>query len=136
MPVVRCLRKMAGGVSVVSAPVEFDITTAERLRAALLEATAGEHPVVVAELTRTLFCDASGLHILVRAHKRAVSQVGELCQVVPADGAVARIIHLTCLDHLMPCCSSLGQGAGPGARCGPARLGALAGLPIRANSPV
>ena len=136
MPVARCLRKMAGGVSVVSAPAEFDITTAERLRAALLEATAGEHPVVVVDLTRTLFCGASGIHNLVRAHKRAVSQGGELRLVVPADGAVARIIHLTCLDHLMPCCSSLEQDAGPGARRGPARLGALAGLPVRAHSPV
>jgi anti-sigma B factor antagonist len=100
---------MADGASVVAAPAEIDITIAEQLRAVLLEATASEHPMIVVDMTRTLFCDASGLHILLRAHKRAVSKGGELRLVVPADGAVPRIIHLTCLDYLIPCFSSLAR---------------------------
>ena len=109
MPDVRYLRTMAGDAAVVSAPAEVDITTAGRFRAVLLEAIAGDHPVVVVDMTRSLFCDASGLHILVRAHKRAVSQGGELRLVVPADGAVPRVVRLTCLDHLIPCFSSLAR---------------------------
>ena len=94
-------------VPVVAAPAEIDITTAQQLRAVLLELSGPGHPTVVVDLTRTLFCDASGLHVLIRAHKRAASQGGELRLVIPADGTVSRIIRLTCLDHLIPCFSSL-----------------------------
>jgi anti-sigma B factor antagonist len=100
---------MVNGVPVVKAPAEVDITTADQLRAVLLEATAGGHPTVVVDMTRTLFCDASGLHTVLRAHKRAASEGGELRLVVPTDGAVRRVIHLTCLDHLIPCFSSLAR---------------------------
>jgi hypothetical protein len=36
-----------------------------------------------------------------------VSKGGGLRVVVPADGAVSRVIHLTCLEHVIPCFSSL-----------------------------
>ena len=104
---VRHLRELVNGVSVVAAPAEIDITTAGQLRAVLLEATGAGHPMVVVDMTRTVFCDASGLHTLLRAHKRTVSKGGELRLVVPAGGAVSRVILLTCLDHLIPCFSSL-----------------------------
>jgi hypothetical protein len=54
-------------------------------------------------MTRTRFCDASGLHALLRAHKRALFEGGELRLVIPAAGAVSGVIYLTCQDHLIPC---------------------------------
>lgn len=107
MPEVRYLRKLVDGVCVVAAPVEIDVTTAGQLRAVLLGATDAVHPMVVVDMTRTVFCDVSGLHTLLRAYKRAVSKGGDLRLVVPADGAVSRVIHLTGLDRLIPCFSSL-----------------------------
>ena len=56
------------GVPVV-APVEIDITNAETLRSALLTAAADGHGTVVVDLTRTRFCDSSGLRTLIAAHR-------------------------------------------------------------------
>jgi anti-sigma B factor antagonist len=110
------------GVPVVAAPAEIDITTVEQLRAALLEATESGDRTVVVDLTRTLFCDSSGIHTLVRAHKRAVAEGGEVRLVIPSDGAVPRIIKLTCLDRFIPCFCSLAEATAVattiGTRCG------------------
>jgi anti-sigma B factor antagonist len=114
LPDVRYLRKVINGVPVVAAPAEIDITTAEQLRAVLVEAAGGGHPTIVVDMTRTMFCDSSGLHTLLRAHKRALSAGGELRLVLPADGAVTRIVNLTCLNSFIPCFSSLAEALARG----------------------
>jgi anti-sigma B factor antagonist len=100
---------MIGGVPVVTVPTEIDVTTAGQFRAVLAEVSGAGHPAVVVDMTRTLFCDASGLHVLLRAHKRALSEGGELRLVIPAGGAVSRVIYLTRLDHVIPCFSGLDE---------------------------
>lgn len=100
---------MVNGVPVVAAPAGIDITNAGQLRAVLPEAAGRGHPAVVVDLANTLFCDSSGVHTLLRAHKRAVAEGGELRLVVPAAGAVPRVIKLTCLDRLVPCFSSVAE---------------------------
>lgn len=107
MPDIRYLRKMIGGVPVVTALPEIDIITADQLRAVLLDTAARGHATVVVDLTLTRFCDFYGLHTLLRAHKLARADGGELRLVTPADGAVPRIFTLTCLDRLIPCFSSV-----------------------------
>jgi anti-sigma B factor antagonist len=59
--------EVVNGVPVVTAPEEIDITNAPELRAALLEAAAHGHGMLVADLSRTRFCDSSGLHTLLAA---------------------------------------------------------------------
>jgi len=44
---------------------------------------------------------------VLRARKRAVADDGEVRLVVPADGAVCRVLALTGLDRLIPCFPSL-----------------------------
>ena len=105
---VSYLRRMVG-VPVVAAPAEIDVITAGRLRAVLLEAAGAGHPTAVVDMTGTLCCDSSGLHTLLRAHKRAVSAGGELRLVVPADGTLPRVMNLTGLDLVIPCFSSLAE---------------------------
>ena len=107
MPEIRYLRKMTGGVPVVTTPAEIDITTADQLRAVLLATAARGHATVVVDLTRTRFCDCCGLYTLLRAHKLAQADGGEVRLVTPADGMVPRILALTCLDRLIPCFGSL-----------------------------
>jgi len=104
---------MSGGVAVVAAPAEIDVTTAEQLRVALLRAAGHLQTVLVADLTGTLFCDSAGLTVLVRAHRRVVAEGGQLRLVLPADGPVARIIALTGLYRLIPCFRSLAEAADP-----------------------
>jgi anti-sigma B factor antagonist len=93
--------EMVNGVPVMAAPEEIDITNAAELRSALLEAAAHGHGTVVADLSRTRFCDSSGLHTLLAAHKRATAEGGEMLLVI-AGTAVLRVFALTCVDRIIP----------------------------------
>ena len=59
------------------------------------------------DVTRTQNCDSAGLSVLVRAHKRALEEGGELRLVMPAHGAVFRIFTLTGLYRFIPRFGSL-----------------------------
>ena len=83
--------EVVSGVPVVTAPEEIDITNAPRLRSALLEAAEHGHGTLVLDMTRTQFCDSSGLHTLLAAHKRAHAAGGELLLVLSASSRPPRI---------------------------------------------
>ena len=106
---VRYLRTMINGVPVLATPAEIDITTAEQLRAVLLAATANRYRSLVVDMTRTRFCDCAAAHSLAAAHKRLLSDGGELRLVVPADGAVRRALTLLDIDRLIHCFVSLAE---------------------------
>src|SRR5689334_5473592 len=102
--------EMVDGVPVVAAPEEIDITNAPDLRSALLEAAAAAnghgHGTVVADLSQTQFCDSSGLHTLLAAHKRATTAGGDLLLVLPGN-AVLRVFTITGVDQIIPNFTSL-----------------------------
>ena len=98
--------ELISGVPVVAAPEEIDITNAPELRSALLQAAADGHGTLVADLTRTRFCDSSGLHTLLAAHKRAQAEGGDLLLVIPS-AAVLRVFAITGIDRLIPNFTSL-----------------------------
>ena len=100
--------QVVGGVPVVVAPGEIDITNAAGLRAPLLEAAAHANGTLVIDMAQTQFCDSAGLNVLVRAHKRAQADGGELLLVI-SGAAVLRIFAVTGLDHLIPNFPSLDQ---------------------------
>ena len=93
--------EVVSGVPVVTAPEEIDITTAPGLRSALLEAAAHGHGTLVADMTGTQFCDSSGLHALLAAHKRAQAEGGELRLAISA-APVLRVFALTGIDRMIP----------------------------------
>jgi anti-sigma B factor antagonist len=101
------------GLLVVTAPADIDVTTAGELRAVLLQWIARGHATIVVDMTRTRFCDSAGLTVLVRAHKRAVTEDGELRLVIPAGSAVARIFAITRLDEVIPLFASLDEALAP-----------------------
>ena len=103
--------ELVRGVPVVAAPEEIDITNAPELRAALLEASADGHGTLVADMTRTRFCDSCGLHTLLTAHKRAQAEGGELRLVIP-NAAVLRVFALTSVDRMIPNFTSLDDALG------------------------
>ena len=104
---------MINGVPVVTAPAEIDATTAEQLRTVLLHSAARGHATIVMDMTRTWVCDSAGLTVLVRAHRRAVAEGGELRLVIAAGGTVARIFAITRLDLVIPLFSSLDEALPP-----------------------
>jgi anti-sigma B factor antagonist len=108
MPDDRFPVEVLGGVPVVAAPEEIDITNADALRSALLTAAAGGHGTLVVDMTRTQFCDSSGLHALIAAHKRAGAEGREVLLVVPSV-AVLRVFALTGMDMVIPNFISLAE---------------------------
>jgi anti-sigma B factor antagonist len=96
------------GVPVVLAPEEIDITNAAMLRAALLAAAATGHQAFVVDLTRTRFCDASGVHALVAAHRRAQAEHRRMLLAGPG-AAVSRLFSITGLDRVTPIFASLDE---------------------------
>jgi anti-sigma B factor antagonist len=93
--------ELVSGVPVVMAPEEIDINNAAGLRSALLQAAANGSGALVADMTRTRFCDSAGLHALVAAHKRARAAGGELLLVV-CGAAVLRVLAITGVDRVIP----------------------------------
>jgi anti-anti-sigma factor len=112
MPEASFPVEVVSGVPVVTAPEEIDITNAAGLRAALLEAAAHGSRTLVVDMAQTQFCDSAGLNVLVRAHKRARADGGELLLVICA-AAVLRIFAVTGIDHLIPNFSNLEQALAP-----------------------
>ena len=108
MPDDRFPVEMVGDVPVVAAPDEIDITNAEALRSALLKAAANGNRTLVVDMTRTQFCDSSGLHTLIAAHKRAEAEGREVLLVIPSP-AVLRVFALTGMDKVIPNVTSLPQ---------------------------
>ena len=107
MPDVSSPSGVISAVPVVTAPEEIDITTASRLRAALAAAARG-HATVVVDMTRTHACDTAGLHVLVRAHRRALAQGGELRLAMPSPD-VRRLFAITGLDRVIRHFASLDE---------------------------
>jgi len=93
--------EVVNGVPVAAAPEEIDITNAPALRSALLEAAAHGHGILMADMTRTQFCDSSGLHTLLAAHKRAQAEGGELLLAIAA-APVLRVLAITSIDRMIP----------------------------------
>lgn len=65
-------------------------------------------------MTRTRLCDTAGLTVLVRAHKRAVAEGGELRLAIATDSAVARVFAITRLELVIPVFASLDEALAPG----------------------
>lgn len=107
MPDVSSPTGVISAMPVVAAPGEIDITTAYRLRAALASAARG-HATVVVDMTRTRACDTAGLHILVRAHRRALARGGELRLVISGPD-VRRLFAITGLDRVIRQFASLDE---------------------------
>jgi anti-sigma B factor antagonist len=100
--------ELVSGVPVVTAPQEIDITNAPELRSALMQAAADRPGTLVADMTRTRFCDSSGLHTLLAAHRRAQAEGGELLLVIRSS-AVLRLFALTTVDRMIPNFTSLDE---------------------------
>jgi anti-sigma B factor antagonist len=90
-----------GGVPIVTAPAEIDASHADRLRAAILGLLTSGHATFVLDMRATTFCDSAGLHVIVRAHKRAQAQGGE-ARLVITKATVLRVFAITGLDRVIP----------------------------------
>jgi anti-sigma B factor antagonist len=110
VPDVSCPATVVTDVPVLTAPEQINISTAYGLRAALASAAHGQATVII-DMTRTRSCDTVGLHVLVRAHKRALAAGGELRLVISSPD-VLRIFAVTGIDRVIRHFASLQEALG------------------------
>ena len=120
MPEHRLVVEVVGGVPVVAAPEEIDMTNADGLRTALLEAAVRGRGTFVADMSRTRFCDSAGIQALVRAHNRTQAEGGEMLLAVSA-AAVLRVFVLMGVDRLIPSFPTLQEALAQASAARPAQ---------------
>jgi anti-sigma B factor antagonist len=98
---------------IVGFPDEFDVSNAGEMAEQLREAIGPGVAAVVADLTTTVFCDSSGVRIIVLARDWARTDKVELRLAVPPGPALV-VINLVGLDKLLPIYPSLGEALAGG----------------------
>ena len=89
-----------GQVAVVTLPAEIDVTNADAIREELLAVLNQGAVLLVADMSKTDFCDSSGVSALVRAFRHAATSATALRLVVTTP-AVLRVLSITGVDRLV-----------------------------------
>jgi anti-sigma B factor antagonist len=108
-----------GQVAVITLPGEIDVNNAEQVGADLLSVLDHGATLLVADLSKTTFCDSAGVSALVRTFRRATDS-GSSMRLVVATPAVQRVLSITGVDRLVETFPSVaGSLAGPFEQGGP-----------------
>jgi anti-sigma B factor antagonist len=89
-----------GQAAVVSLPVEIDMTNAETISEELLSVVNSGAALLVADMSKTTFCDSSGVRALSHTYRQAAASQGEMRLVVGAP-TVQRVLTITGVDRLI-----------------------------------
>jgi anti-sigma B factor antagonist len=100
-----------GSVAVAALPDEIDITNADQTREQLLTIINHGATVLVADMSRTTFCDSAGITALVRAFRRA-TEGGTKFRLVTTGPAVLRVLEITGVDRLIDVFGTLAEALG------------------------
>jgi anti-sigma B factor antagonist len=86
--------------AVVQLPAEIDAANTGLVEAALTSALASRPSVLIADGTKTAFCDSAGIATLIHAHRQAAATGAQL-RVVITSTPVRRILEITGADQLL-----------------------------------
>lgn len=89
-----------GHVAVATLPTEIDVTNADLVREGLLSILNHGASLLIADLSKTTFCDSAGVSALVRTFRRATA-TGSVMRLVVGTSAVERVLSITGVDRLM-----------------------------------
>jgi anti-sigma B factor antagonist len=110
-----------GQVSVVTLPAEIDVTNADATRDELLAVLSQGATLLVADMSKTVFCDSSGVSALVRVFRYAAT-CGAAIRLVVSTPAVQRVLSITGVDRLVDVYPSVAASlAGPSGQAEPDR---------------
>jgi anti-anti-sigma factor len=93
---------------VVTLPHEIDLANSDHFGERLAAACRPGVTTVVADLTRTSFCDARGARMLAQAHWTAFGNGTELRFVIP-DPWIQEVLHVAGVAGLLDIYASLNQ---------------------------
>lgn len=89
------------GVAVVRAPIELDLSNADRFRDCCLAAINASGPMVVVDLAGTTFLDSTALNAFVQVAKQVEADGGWLRLASGDNPIVRKVLEITQLDaHL------------------------------------
>ena len=109
-----------GQVSVVTLPAEIDVTNADTTREELLAVLNQGAAMLVADMSKTVFCDSSGVSALVRVFRHATTS-GAAIRLVVSTPAVQRVLSITGVGRLVDIYPSVAASlAGPKGQADPA----------------
>jgi anti-sigma B factor antagonist len=89
-----------GQVAVVTLPAEIDVTIADAVRDELLAVLGQGATLLIADLSKTEFCDSAGVSALVRTYRQA-STSGRPMRLVVGTPSVQRVLSITGVDRLV-----------------------------------
>ena len=89
-----------GQTAVVTLPAEIDITNADQIRGDLLSVLNQGADLLIADLSKTTFCDSAGVAALARTFWRAEASQSEM-RLAVSTLAVQRVLALTGVDRLL-----------------------------------
>jgi anti-sigma B factor antagonist len=96
-----------GQVAVVTLPEEIDVTNADAVQGELLAVMDAGAALLIADMSKTNFCDSAGVSALVRVFRRA-SASGRSMRLVVGRPAVRRVLSITGVDRLVDTFPSVG----------------------------
>ncbi len=108
MPDLEVTLHDEGGISVVSAAGDVDVTTAPRLRDALDRVLATGQSRVVIDLRGVPFMDSTGLGVLVGRLKVVRARRGSM-RIVATSSRMLRVLSITGLDTVFPLHASVSE---------------------------
>ena len=94
------------GWAIVRASGDLDLTTAPRLREAVVDVVLRGQARVVLDLQAIDFLDSTGLGVVVGLLKRTRGQRGDL-RLVSTRPSLRTLLELTGLDHALPLAASV-----------------------------
>ena len=107
-----------GQVAVVTLPAEIDVTNADVVREELLSVLNQGAALLIADLSKTSFCDSAGVSALVRTFRRATISASAM-RLVVSTPAVQRVLSITGVDRLVDTFPSVAASlASPGGQSG------------------
>jgi anti-anti-sigma factor len=107
-----------GQVAVVTLPAEIDVTNADTVREELLSVLDQGAVLLIADLSKTSFCDSAGVSALVRTFRQASTSASAMRLVVNTQ-AVQRVLSITGVDRLVDTYPSVAASlAGQGGHVG------------------
>ena len=89
-----------GQVAVVTLPIEVDVTNADMIREDLLSVMNQGAVLLIADMSKTTFCDSAGVSALVRAFRQAGGSANAM-RLVVSTPAVQRVLSITGVDRLI-----------------------------------
>ena len=116
-----------GQVAVVTLPTEIDVTNADMIQEELSSVLNQGAALLIADLSKTSFCDSAGVSALVRTFRRAATSASSM-RLVVSTPAVQRVLSITGVDRLVDTFPSVAASlAGPGGPSGQGGQGGQGG---------